>query len=202
MHSRAIHGRPRRWPLNDRTAYGLVLLAITFVLPAPYRTRAEGVTWPAEQSHVRASAEGFVKTVIKQNGDRVSAGVPLVEVDDPLNRMRVQLLEAQKKQLEAELMAARSRDPVQVAIVSEALATVTGSLDLALSRLEKLTVRSPQAGIFVIPAESDLPGRFVGKGELFGYVIDEEARVSLIGVLDDWVASDRSGLDRPEPSRD
>lgn len=147
-----------------------VLFGLLFVLPAPYWTRTQGVTWPTEQSQVRAGADGFVVELLVEPGAEVRTGQPLIEVQDPAVDARVRLLEANLKELESQFMAARTVDRVQTEIIREAIEATSGGLALARQRREELVILSPRDGIFIIPQAEDLPERFIRKGQLLGYV--------------------------------
>jgi len=76
------------------------LATILFVIPVPLWTRAEGATWPAENSQVRASADGFVRRVLVEDGSLVKVGQPLIELTDPFLEARLKVLEAQLRFLQ------------------------------------------------------------------------------------------------------
>ena len=145
---------------------------LLFVVPAPLWVQAEGVTWPSEQSQVRAGVDGFVRDLPAEDGSAVTAGQLLVVSDDPFLDARVRALEAQVRGLKLQLNAARTVDRVQVAVVREEIAAVTADLKRARERADGLVVRSPRDGVFIAPGGKDLPGRFVRKGQLLGYVVD------------------------------
>jgi len=68
---------------------------------------------------------------------------------------------------------------VQTEVIREAIAASKAGLELARDRLVELVVRSPRDGTFVVPQASDLPGRFVRKGQLLGYVTRATDEVKL-----------------------
>ena len=159
-------------------ALGLIL-AFLFALPAPHWTRTQGVTWPSERSQVRAGGDGFVLELLAMPGAEVRAGQPLIAVQDPAAEARVQLLEANLKELENQLMAARTFDRVQTEVVREAVEASRAALALARQRLEELLILSPRDGVFIMPQPEDLPNRFVRKGQLLGYVTQPTDPVTL-----------------------
>jgi putative peptide zinc metalloprotease protein len=52
---------------------------------------------------------------------------------------------------------------------------VAGELDDARKRASELMIHSSAEGTFLSPMAEDLPGRFVKRGELLGYVLDRSA---------------------------
>jgi putative peptide zinc metalloprotease protein len=156
-----------------------VILAILFVLPAPHWTRTQGVTWPSERSQVRAGGDGFVAALLAEPGAEVRAGQPLISVQDPAAEARVRLLEANLKELESQLQAARTMDRVQTEVIREAMEATQGGLALARQRLKELEVLSPRDGTFILPQPEDMAERYVRKGQLLGYVTQPTDPVTL-----------------------
>ena len=180
--------RGRTYSVSAGIVCGLALLL--FVIPAPLWTRTQGVVWPPDQSQLRAGADGFVLQVLVPDGQRVVAGQALITSEDPFLAARVELLDSHQRELELQLTLAQTIDQVQVAILREELAAVAGDLARAREQLEALTIRSPRAGVFIVPQRQDLPGRFVRKGQLVAYVVDPADHLTVRAV----VSQDNIGL--------
>ena len=105
-------------------------------------------------------------------GSEVAAGQALVQTEDPFLEARVTLLESQLRGLAVQLAAAQVSDQVQVAVIRQEIAAVEADLARARERTDALLVRSPRQGIFVVPNENDLRGRFMRKGQLVAYVVE------------------------------
>ncbi|MCP3982593.1 MAG: PqqD family peptide modification chaperone [bacterium] len=149
-----------------------VILVLLFAVPLPNRTRCEGVVWIPEEALVRAGAAGFVSRVVVEPGTRVATGDLLVEGSDPLLAANVEVYRARVEELRARYDAALATDQVQVRILEEELASARAQLEDAEERLTDLDIRSPTAGVFVLPRAQDLPGRWVQQGDLVGYVLE------------------------------
>jgi len=184
----------RQRPRAVASAAALVLgtLLILFVAPAPSWTRAQGVVWAPEESQVRTGTEGFAERLLAPADSQVSAGQPLVELRDPFLDTRVAVLDAHLKELSAQYDALIRDDRVQAAIVREEMNTVAGNLATARERQVMLTVRSATAGRFVVPNAADLPGRFLSKGQLIGYVVAPKELITRVAVEQDAVDQVRS----------
>jgi len=156
------------------TAAGLLLafLIIFFVVPMPSSTRAEGVIWIAEDSLVRAGTNGFIDEVLAQPGTRVREGQALITSHDPQLETRVQIIRLRVAELRAREEALRVSDQVEADIARQQMAAAQAELDRALQEQEALTLRAGRDGTLVLTRAEDLPGRFMRKGELLGYVID------------------------------
>lgn len=172
-----------------------VILLLLFAVPAPHWTRTQGVTWPSERSQVRAGGDGFVTELLVAPGSAVHAGQPLIAVEDPAAEARVRLMEANLKELESQLMAARTVDRVQTEVIREAIAASAASLELSRQRLGELVVLSPRDGTFIMPQSEDLPNRFVRKGQLLGYVTRPDDPVTLrVAVSQDHIGLVRNNV--------
>lgn len=172
------HPRLRRHRLRAAATTGLLAGAgvfLVFGVPVPAWTNAQGVIWLPEQSIVRAGTEGFVARLLEEPGTHVRAGQPLIEAVDPLLPLQIELLEAQKRELEARYMAERVESLVRAQITVEELKAVNADLERAREKADDLIVRSPAGGIFVVGAAQDLPERFVRQGEHIGYVLSSSA---------------------------
>ncbi|MCX2982598.1 hypothetical protein EYC98_17180 [Halieaceae bacterium IMCC14734] len=166
---RLKHNRGRS--IGSSAVVLLVLVALLFFLPAPFFTRADGVVWPSEQSHVRAGADGFFYRLLVPGGSWVEPGQAILELRDPFLEARVQVLEADQKGLRSQLINAQANDRVQTALVRDELAATTADLARARERVKALVIHSQRSGLLVLPEERDMPGRFARKGQLVAYVV-------------------------------
>jgi putative peptide zinc metalloprotease protein len=155
------------------TSGGVVaaVAALFLVVPVPLFTRAEGVVWPPEDSQVRARADGFVLQVLAPPDSTVAEGDPLILTRDPTLEARVAMLASRVRELQARYYGERQTDLVRAQITQDEIGTVQASLADARERVGDVVIRSPAAGIFVVPRAADLPGRFVEQGGLMGYVV-------------------------------
>jgi putative peptide zinc metalloprotease protein len=162
----------------------LIAAVAGFILlvPMPYRSLAEGVTWMPEEAIVRAGAEGFVEELMVQSNSAVTRGQPLMRLSNPLLSAQQDALTARIKELEARRMQYLTSDPVQAEITGRQLQEARGQLQRVREELAALTVRSGVDGTLIVPVPEDLPGRFVRKGVLIGYVVDLD-RVTVRAVV-------------------
>jgi putative peptide zinc metalloprotease protein len=167
--------RHRARALVASGAAGVLVAALVFAVPLPRWTNAQGVLWGAEQSVVRAGADGFVTRVVARPGATVRRGEPLVEADDPLLPPRLRALEAEKEAYAARYQSERVDNLVASMITAEKMKGVEAELGRALERQRDLVVLSPADGQFAVAAAQDLPGRYYKQGQQIGYVIPEGA---------------------------
>ncbi len=188
-------------------ATALILMAVgamVLYVPVPLSTRAEGVIWIPEQAYVRAGTEGFIEKLKSVPGSRVKAGDPLVECSDFLLPPQIRVLESQMEELKVQYDTQMLTDRVKAEITKEEMKQVTANLERARERIADLTVRSLMDGIFLSPMAQDLPGRFVRRGELLGYVVDRSMIVARVVVTQedvDFVRQKNQGVQIQLPEK-
>jgi len=87
---------------------------------------------------------------------------------------------------------------VQAELTRQELAREAGARERLLERVEQLSARSAVKGSFVLARADDLPGRFLHKGELIGYVTQEGRGIVRVVVSQDDVDLVRSRLARAD----
>lgn len=147
------------------------ILACLFILPAPYKTKAEGVLWVPQQAYVRSEISGFVRTIDAQSGRFVESGTLLMTLDAPDLEARANVLEAQVNEARIRL-ASSLRDRSASDILREELQFIEREYARAKERLKGVELYSGLAGELIIPGSSSLLGKYLNRGEMVGYVID------------------------------
>jgi len=155
--------------------------AVIFMIPVPLNTVAEGVVWMPEKSHVRAAADGFVDSVIVQQGEHVASGSQLIVTSDPLIKAKHKLLKAQYREIKVKHAALVEVDIVQAEITLDELNLMQGKLARLEEQITELIMKSPQDGSFVMPNTGDIEGYFVKQGDPVAYVINyDEVSVRVV----------------------
>ena len=172
----------------------LGVFGLMFLVPAPSWTRAEGVVWVPEEAQVRAGTDGFIERLLATVDSTVVRGQPLIEAQDPLLPTQVAVLEAQLAELQAKYDALLLEDRVQAAMVREEMVAVAAALGRTREREAELVLRSASSGRFVVPNAADLPGRFVAKGQLVGYVVEPGELTVRVAVGQDDIAQVRERI--------
>ncbi|MCP4117583.1 MAG: HlyD family secretion protein [Desulfobacteraceae bacterium] len=152
-------------------ALGIVLLF--FILPVPLRTATQGVVWLPEQSAVRAGADCEVVEVLAPGEEFVAGNVPLIRGADPFLEADIKIYKARLEELYAGYNAQPRHKRVKRKMLLEEIQRVKKDLEQAEAKRDKLVVRSPAQGRFILIEARNLPGHFVKKGELLGYIIAE-----------------------------
>ncbi|WP_046111314.1 hypothetical protein [Aquincola tertiaricarbonis] len=168
----AAHGARVRGVLATGAALAALLL---FVVPLPYHTATEGVLWVPERAIVRAGGAGFVSRVAARSGQAVQPGTPVLEAYDPQLAARRAAQEARLEEVQGQLDAAWGSSPAQAQQIEEQLRREQASLAELDDQLLRLTARAGAAGELVISQESGLPGRWLKRGEVVGWLRTGEA---------------------------
>lgn len=149
-----------------------VVTAFIFMVPVPLSTTTEGVVWMPEKSHVRASADGFVDSVLVEQGEYVSRGSQLIVTSDPLINAQYKLLKAQYRELKVKHAALLDEDVVQAGIMLDEMHLMEGKIARLEEQIAELIMLSQQNGAFVMSNNDDIEGYFVKQGDPVAYVIN------------------------------
>jgi putative peptide zinc metalloprotease protein len=173
------------------------LLIALFIIPAPHHANTQGIVWLPEEAQVRASGDSTITEVTAREGSAVRPGDLLMRTEHPIleaevERLRWRLTEL-RQQADAELRGDRVEREVSTLEMQETAQRLTE----AERRLGELELKAGAGGEFVLAAapSADLPGRFVKKGDLIGYVTPPSARHARIAVGQDDFELIRGHLD-------
>jgi putative peptide zinc metalloprotease protein len=150
----------------------LIILGFLLLFPMPLNTYAEGVVWLPEQAKVRAKTEGFVTKILAGSNTVVVRDQILIELDDPILKLKKNVLDNQLDELEAKLKESWMEDRVKAQIIEEQMRSVSAELAEVTERIDNLTLKSQGKGVFIVPHAEDLKDRFLHKGDLVGYVVN------------------------------
>ena len=104
---------------------GVVLLVLgLFVMPVSDSTHAEGIVQLPENAQIRSRAAGFVHAIIKQNGQQVHAGEPLMQMQNRELRASEAELVAKSNELAVRQSRALSGERVELEILKGEMATL------------------------------------------------------------------------------
>jgi putative peptide zinc metalloprotease protein len=155
---------------------GLGLLALLlFVLPLPHHTHAEGVLWLPERSILRAQSPGFAHQLLAEPGELLRNGQPVLASVEPGLAARIDAQRARVEEVGVQHWAAWSRSPALAQQTEQELAREQAVLQRLETEAEGLTLRSGVAGALLLDKPEDLPGRWLKKGEVVGYVRSGDA---------------------------
>ena len=198
--------RQRRRALWVSFGAAALLLAALVLVPFPLSTTADGVVWVPEQGEVHAAGNGFVATLHAAPNAHLQAGDAVLELSEPTLLANFTAQQARVRQLEIRATAQVGEDRVEAAVTREMLEHERHALDDLRTRLGELVTSADAAGRFVLAKAEDLPGRYVKRGELLGYVLGPSLRTVRVVVNQDDVGLLREAtgaievkiMDRPQ----
>lgn len=179
--SPALTGRRARAAAISASVAAAVSAGL-FLIPVPAWTLAEGVIWIPEDAYIRAGTGGTIESVAVRADQRVQAGETAFLLDDRELRTKIEVLQAQRRELLAQQAAARVRDRVSLRVLGEQLREVEGQLKDARDRKDALTVAVPADGRIILANAESLPGRYVHRGDILAYVVNPEAVIARVVV--------------------
>jgi putative peptide zinc metalloprotease protein len=148
---------------------GIIVLLLG-IMPLPLTTSVEGVVQMNEQRRVLAEESCFIRELHKQAGSTVHRGDLLLSCENYQLHTEQQVLEQQYAEADAKRQGVWN-DPVQLKIYDDELLRLQSELSESQKRLESLRLYAQADGIWSVRSAADLPGVFVKRGELIGYVI-------------------------------
>jgi putative peptide zinc metalloprotease protein len=164
--------RQRSYAIAGSIAAGVLVLL--FVVPVPFSTTAQGVVWLPEQARVRAETGGFVIQVLATDGQSVHAGDALALLSDPELISQEAAARAHAMALEIEYTRAMGvNTPMSQSLKEELDAKRTQVAELQ-RRIRNLRVTAQVDGTLSMPRPQDLPGRYIGRGEILAHVLRPE----------------------------
>lgn len=151
---------------------GLIVL-LFFFAPLPLSTSVQAVVRVADERRVLAGENCFVQQVHVRSGVFVEQGELLVSCDNPRLQADYTILKHQY----AEALAQRQgiwNDPVQIKIYDEELVRLEQEIELMQKQLAGLKILARKRGTWWAQGDIDLPGRFLARGSLIGYVMTDQ----------------------------
>ena len=187
--------RQRQRAITASGLVGAVLILLVGFTPIPAYTLSEGVVWQPDEVRLRAEHDGFVDKLMVANNQRVVEGTPLLKLEDPLLQSEAKIARARVQELEARHRASRATNPGRAGIVEEELRVAQSELDFILEKAEAMSVDAFKEGELVLLNADDLPGRFLRKGDLLGYIIHDETPTIRMAVSQDHIGQLRQMVD-------
>jgi len=153
------------------------ILGISFIvlywLPVPAYTRSEGVIWMPDEAQLRAEVEGFAGPLLLNLPTTVKKDTVILKIHDPLLKTEVDVLYSKLKELNTKFRAEWNNNKIKADNIKEEMIMIAKELKYARKKQQSMQIISKKSGKLLIPELDDLNGRFVHKGEVIGYVIDD-----------------------------
>jgi putative peptide zinc metalloprotease protein len=151
----------------------VILWGLLFALPVPSYTRSEGTVWMPEEALLRAETAGFAGNLLVPLPTSVDKGTGIIDIHDPLLDTEVDVLYAKLRELNTQFRAEWEHNRVKADNIKEEMLVIGEQLKEAKKNQQAMQISSKKSGNLLLPQAVDLPGKFVRKGEVIGYVIDD-----------------------------
>jgi putative peptide zinc metalloprotease protein len=157
-------------------ALGAILISCggLLIVPVPLITQAQGIITFNEKGNIHSTSDSFVKEVLVSSDSQVTSGELLLLLEDETLLTQQKTLEARLSELQTQQFTAQQRSRVRGAMVTDDINAVAAELQEISSRINKLQVRSPLDGRFILHNPHELRGKFIRHGEILGYVIQDK----------------------------
>jgi putative peptide zinc metalloprotease protein len=184
----------RNRALASSLSIGVALIAIIGFLPIPAYTLNQGVVWQPDETRLRAETDGFVKDLKVQNNQVVAVGTPLLSLHDPFLRSEARIARARVKELKSRYRAGRAKGNIEAGMARGELQVAESELRHILEKASAMSVKAFKDGQLMLLEADDLPGRFLRKGDLLGYILDDEKPTVRMAVSQDHIGQLRQGV--------
>jgi putative peptide zinc metalloprotease protein len=167
-----------------RVAAAALLLALVLAIPWPVNVRSSCVIDAVDSVRITSETAGFARKVLCSDGQRVAPGDVLAELVNPELERQVKNYEIRFAELQAAVAAAET-DPDYRKSVSglrmQAEQVGTALKQAQLDR-ERLTLRSPIAGVVSGRGLREKPGTLLRRGDLLCEVLPEGSAGAVVAL--------------------
>ncbi len=179
--------RRRGRALAASGSVAVLLVVVIGLVPMPAFTVNQGVVWQPDETGLRAEHDGFVRALRVADDAWVSAGDPVVELQDPFLETEARIAEARVRELRSRYRASRAENPTAAGLVAEELRVAESELQHIRSKTGAMRIAAIRSGRVMLLEADDLPGRYVRKGELLGFILDGESPTVRMAVSQDHI---------------
>jgi putative peptide zinc metalloprotease protein len=178
----------KRWRAATVTALAVATVAAALGwVPIPNGTVARGIVWIPEESRVVAQTSGRLEKFLVEPGAIVARGDPLAVLEDPFKAAKLRKAQARVAEIQARLRSAEARSPFDSQVLGRQLDLAARELEDGERQERDLTLRSPLAGVFLVPHAVDLADNFIKQGQTIGFVMASRAPSLHVSVPEDEI---------------
>ncbi len=168
----------RYWAMISVIFMSVMLL---LAMPVQHRSYAEGIVTVPEQSMIRAPADGIIRAINVSDQQQVVEGQRLMVLENPVLYKEREVMLARIEEMQSRYKSVILEDRTQSEIYATRLAALKESLIDIEYQIASLHMLAPVGGELSLIQASDLPGRYVRRGDLFGYITDiHDTRVVVV----------------------
>lgn len=135
------------------------IASIIFLIPFPLVTITQGAISLPDNSVIHTKTSGFITEVLTDTGDMIIEGEIIAILEDPLLQAKINILESQLEELNAQYDASWAEERVKNKIIKERISSIQKNLVQEDARKDSLAIKSTTTGKVIIPHIHDLKGR-------------------------------------------
>lgn len=182
----------RRRVILSAGAVAALLLFVFF--PIPLRIAGDVTVAPTRTAYVQPEFDGVIQRVLVREGDKVSRGSVLAEMDDWEARRTLAEAEAKYNSATSEMnRALSSNDGTAAGLQRANVAYWSSEVTRARERIERSKLRSPIAGVVATPFVENFTGRKLDAGDKFVEIADTSNAVVDVAIEEQDVPLLRAG---------
>ena len=150
----------------------ILLVAGGLTLPVGRSTYAEGIVSLPENALLRAGTDGIIIDILVPEGAPVVAGETIIKLENPELAARRDIVLARLEQARTEQRDVLIQDRTRSAILKAKVSAIEAEIEDVQTQLGSLSLASATPVVLSLLNASDLPGRYIKRGEVIGYVAD------------------------------
>ena len=152
-----------------------VIAAVLGLVPIPNGTVVRGLVWIPDEARVVAQTSGQLEKFLVEPGAVVAPDEALAVLSDPLKAAQRRKALARLAEIEARLRSAEAHSPYDLQVLDRQRDLAQQELGDIERQERNLTLRSPLAGVFVVPHAVDINANFIKQGQTIGFVMASRA---------------------------
>ncbi len=192
--SSPLLNQKRNRAILSSSAIIIILIAIFGFFPIPSYTLAEGVVWQQDDALIKAQHDGFAGSLLVKNSQVIEEGTQVIQLSDPFLQTLEKIEQAKLSELEGQYRSKRIDKQVEASIIKEAIKVAESEVRYLQDKIASMSINAYKSGKILLPYESDLPGRFVRKGELLGYILDDQPPTIRLAIKQDNIGQLRQKI--------
>lgn len=150
-----------------------IIIFLLAAIPFPLSTSIEGVVKIDEKRRVLAKENCFIQHLHKQPGEFVHKDDLLVSCENRQLRTEQESIKSQLAEASAQRQGVWD-DAVRLKIYDDEINRLKTELIESKQRVQSLKLYAQSSGVWSVRNISDLPGRFLKRGDLVGYVMQND----------------------------
>lgn len=152
-----------------------VVAAVLIVVPWPMRVSTNATVVPAQRRMIGPIAGGIVQRVLVHEGDIVSRGQLLAQIDDSNARLRLDQAQTNFALAQRELAQSESRRDLTTAAQARLHASIAqAEIKLETDRVADAQLRAPIDGVVVTPKIEEKTGTMLQPGETLCELVEQQ----------------------------